>query len=70
MISKGGITSALIARVGLGAAWATVVGPVVPGVSLWRIDNDETQTRLAVVPGNVGETHLLTQVVSRLALLV
>ena len=37
VIAKGGITSAVTAREGLGARSARVVGPVVPGVSLWQL---------------------------------
>ena len=35
LLSKGGITSAVNVRDGLGAERAQIVGPVAPGVSLW-----------------------------------
>jgi hypothetical protein len=61
VVAKGGITAAVTARDGLGARAARVVGPVVPGVALWRLD---TGTAYLVVPGNVGGPGLLADVVA------
>jgi uncharacterized protein YgbK (DUF1537 family) len=60
VVVKGGITSAVTAREGLGADWARVEGPLLPGVSLWRLPDDRA---LAVVPGNVGGPSLLVDLV-------
>jgi uncharacterized protein YgbK (DUF1537 family) len=61
VIAKGGITSAVTAREGLGARAARVIGPIVPGVVLWRLPDG---TSLVVVPGNVGGPDLLVEVVA------
>jgi uncharacterized protein YgbK (DUF1537 family) len=60
VIVKGGITSAVMAHDGLGADWARVEGPLLPGVSLWRLPAERA---LAVVPGNVGGPSLLVELV-------
>lgn len=67
VIAKGGITSAVTARQGLGARAARVVGPIRPGVSLWQLaDGPE----YIVFPGNVGGPDLLLEVVNAVAPLV
>jgi uncharacterized protein YgbK (DUF1537 family) len=63
VIAKGGITSAVTAREGLGARTARVIGPVVTGVSLWQLP---TGPSYLVVPGNVGGPGLLAELVSLL----
>jgi uncharacterized protein YgbK (DUF1537 family) len=65
VVSKGGITSAEIARVGLGARTATVLGQVLPGVSAWRVETPEHEEKLyLVVPGNVGDPSTLIDVLA------
>jgi uncharacterized protein YgbK (DUF1537 family) len=64
VIAKGGITSAVTAREGLGARAARVVGPIATGVVLWRLS---TGTDYVVVPGNVGGPDLLADVVAAVA---
>lgn len=65
VVSKGGITSAEIARVGLGARVATVLGQVLPGVSAWRLETPEGEEKLyLVVPGNVGNPSTLVDVLA------
>jgi uncharacterized protein YgbK (DUF1537 family) len=59
VVAKGGITSAVTARDGLGARSARVIGPIVPGVVLWRLPDG---TDYLVVPGNVGGPDLLVDV--------
>jgi len=55
VIAKGGITSADVARVGLGATSARVLGQVAAGVSVWALDAFDGHSVLyIVVPGNVG----------------
>ena len=61
VVAKGGITSAVTARDGLGARSARVIGPIVPGVVLWRLPDG---TDYLVVPGNVGGPDLLVDVLA------
>jgi uncharacterized protein YgbK (DUF1537 family) len=64
VIAKGGITSAVTARDGLGARVARVAGPVRSGVALWRLPDG---TDYLVVPGNVGGPDLLADLVDAIA---
>lgn len=60
LISKGGITSAELARVGVGASRAGVRGQVLPGVSVWDLVAPDGHSVLyIVVPGNVGGPEAL-----------
>ena len=61
-IFKGGVTSAVCARDGLGMKSANVRGPVESGVALWESDDSK---RCLVVPGNVGDDEILSRLVSR-----
>lgn len=55
VVSKGGITSAVNLREGMASAVAHVVGPLRPGISLWRVDTPERRAvPFVVFPGNVG----------------
>ena len=68
VVAKGGITSAITARVGLATTRAAVAGPIAPGVALWLpSDGPHAGRPFAVVPGNVGDDRLLVEVVDRLA---
>lgn len=63
IIAKGGITSADVARIGLGAKTARVLGQVLPGVSAWSLTTPQGDEKLyIVVPGNVGDPETLVQV--------
>jgi uncharacterized protein YgbK (DUF1537 family) len=62
VVAKGGITSAVTARA-FGADSAFVVGPLLPGVSLWRLSSD---IDYVVVPGNVGDDDLLACLIGSL----
>lgn len=65
VVAKGGITSAEVARAGLGARIATVIGQVLPGVSLWLLHKrNEEEALYVVVPGNVGEPDTIARVLS------
>jgi uncharacterized protein YgbK (DUF1537 family) len=64
VIAKGGVTSHVTAQVGLGARVGWVLGPVVDGVALWRLEaRDGRQVSFVVVPGNVGSERTLLDVV-------
>lgn len=68
VLSKGGITSAINLRHGLGAQSAQVIGPVTPGISLWSVTLPEGVAMSYVVfPGNVGSDDALVDVVDLLA---
>jgi uncharacterized protein YgbK (DUF1537 family) len=62
VVLKGGVTSAVVIKDGLGALQAEIVGPVLPGVALWQILEPEPCPVL-VVPGNVGDDGLLVRIV-------
>ncbi|WP_430593483.1 four-carbon acid sugar kinase family protein [Humidisolicoccus flavus] len=63
VVSKGGITSAEVARLGLGADRAMVLGQVLPGVSVWQVTTPEgAERKLVVVPGNVGAPETIDNV--------
>jgi uncharacterized protein YgbK (DUF1537 family) len=67
IVSKGGITSADVARVGIGATRAVVLGQVLPGISVWNLTGVDGRERLyIVVPGNVGEPDALASVLATL----
>ena len=67
VVAKGGVTSAVTLQQGLGAMEADVVGPIVPGVSLWKVTNERGElVPYVVVPGNVGGDDLLADLVSRI----
>lgn len=70
VVAKGGITSAEVARTGIGAPWAYVVGQVLPGVSVWRMPAyDGREVTYVVVPGNVGGPDTLVDVLSAVGLI-
>lgn len=56
VVAKGGITSSDIATRALGVRRATVLGQVLPGVSVWRLASDSRWPGISYVvyPGNVG----------------
>jgi uncharacterized protein YgbK (DUF1537 family) len=67
VLAKGGITSAVVARIGLGARSALALGPLVDGVALWRLDGPGGRTiPFVVFPGNVGDDQTLLEVVELL----
>jgi uncharacterized protein YgbK (DUF1537 family) len=67
VIAKGGITSAEVARSGLGARTARVRGQLMPGVSVWDLVTAETTIPYVVVPGNVGDPETLAHAVQGLS---
>lgn len=63
IISKGGITSAEVATTALSASRARVIGQVLAGVPLWRVEAADGQKSLqVVVPGNVGDDKALVDI--------
>ena len=69
VIAKGGITSAEVARTGLGVRSALVLGQVLPGISVWSIKPTPGREQLyVVVPGNVGGPDTLQQVLGSVGL--
>lgn len=66
VLAKGGITSAEVARTGLGADTARVRGQLLPGVSLWDLATPAGPVPYAVVPGNVGDESTVVEVLRRL----
>lgn len=67
VVAKGGITSAVTAREGLGARRGEVVGPLLDGIALWRLPGDGGRTLPYVVfPGNVGGDETLLELVELL----
>ncbi|MGW7291884.1 four-carbon acid sugar kinase family protein [Streptomyces xiamenensis] len=66
VIAKGGITSAEVARTGLGTGTARVRGQVLPGVSVWDLDTEAGTVPYVVVPGNVGDERTLAEALERL----
>jgi len=66
VVVRGGVTSAVMARFGLGAAQARVAGPVMPGVVLWRLDHAAGRIPLLIAAGNIGQPGDLAALVSRI----
>lgn len=70
VIAKGGITSHEVTRRGLGAHRATVLGQLLPGVPVWRLEaGPELRfpgVPYVVFPGNVGGPESLVQAVRQL----
>lgn len=66
VVAKGGITSAEVARIGLGAVWGRVLGQVATGVSQWRLDTRHGAVSYIAVPGNIGGPQTLAKIVSAL----
>jgi uncharacterized protein YgbK (DUF1537 family) len=67
VVSKGGITAAEVARVGIGAATALVEGQVAAGISVWRMAGPDGDDVLqVVVPGNVGGPDAVADAVAAL----
>ena len=64
IIAKGGITSSDIASRGLMAKRALVLGQIIPGVPVWKLDAGSKFGDLlyVVFPGNVGDNQALVDV--------
>jgi uncharacterized protein YgbK (DUF1537 family) len=69
VLAKGGITSSDMATDALGMAEARIVGPLLPGVPVWRSGPTARWPGmdLVVFPGNVGGPEAVRDAVSRMA---
>ena len=68
VLAKGGITSSDVATVALGTRSALVLGQLLPGVPVWRLDGGRYPgVVLVVFPGNVGDDGSLRAAVTALA---
>ena len=67
LLSKGGSTSAINVRDGLGAEAVAIVGPVAPGISLWQVPVAGADPYPVIVfPGNVGTADTLADLADRI----
>jgi uncharacterized protein YgbK (DUF1537 family) len=64
IIGKGGITSSDLATKALSVTRAVILGQVIAGVPVWKLDSDSRfpEMRFVVFPGNVGDDHALSDV--------
>jgi uncharacterized protein YgbK (DUF1537 family) len=71
IIAKGGITSSDIATDGLSVEKAMILGQVIPGVPVWRIDEKSKFPDLifVVFPGNVGDDNSLLDVCRKFSIM-
>jgi uncharacterized protein YgbK (DUF1537 family) len=68
VITKGGITSARIARDALHAPIADVRGQILPGIPLWTLHlPDGREMEQVVVPGNIGDRNALRDIVEKVS---
>lgn len=69
LLSKGGITSHVIARDALQIKKANVKGQILPGVPVWDfVKSNNSIGQLIIFPGNVGDETSLTQIYKLLPL--
>lgn len=68
IVAKGGITSSDLATKALGAKKALILGQIIPGVPVWKMDDASRFPDIiyVVFPGNVGDDDALTGVCSKL----
>ena len=68
IIAKGGITSSDLATKGLGAEKALILGQIIPGVPVWKMDvrTKFPEIIFVVFPGNVGDDGALSAVFKKL----
>jgi uncharacterized protein YgbK (DUF1537 family) len=64
IVAKGGITSSDLASKALSAKKALIVGQVIPGVPIWKLEEKSKFPGITYVvfPGNVGDTNSLAKV--------
>ena len=68
IVAKGGITSSDLATKALEAKKALILGQIIPGVPVWKMDSASRFPDIIyiVFPGNVGDDNALTEVCSKL----
>jgi uncharacterized protein YgbK (DUF1537 family) len=66
VVTKGGITSAEVARTCFAARTAHVRGQVAPGISVWDLGEGAHTAVQVIVPGNVGDADTLVDVMRAL----
>jgi uncharacterized protein YgbK (DUF1537 family) len=67
LVTKGGITSARVARDALGVSIAYVRGQVLPGIPAWELSCPPGGgIGQVIVPGNVGQPSAINQIVDQL----
>lgn len=66
VVSKGGITSAEVARASFAARTAHVRGQVAAGISVWDLGEGARAGVQVIVPGNVGDVETLVDVMAAL----
>ena len=68
VIAKGGITSSDLATKALQVKQATVIGQILAGIPVWRLDENCAESDLiyVVFPGNVGNVDSLSEAVAKL----
>lgn len=69
IIAKGGITSSDLATKSLKVKRAKVLGQILPGIPVWKLDGncEEPNMIYAVFPGNVGDVDEITKAVRKFA---
>ncbi len=69
LVAKGGITSSDVATKALNVRRAMITGQVMPGVSVWRLENESRYPGMSyiVFPGNVGDDNALVTIQKKLA---
>lgn len=69
IIAKGGITSSDLATKSLNVKRALVIGQILPGIPVWKLDEncDEPDMIYVVFPGNVGADDAITKAVRKFA---
>jgi len=69
IIAKGGITSSDIATQSLEVKRASVIGQILPGIPVWKLDDTCKAPNMiyVVFPGNVGDETAVTQAVRKLS---
>ncbi len=68
IVTKGGITSSVVATEGLGVKRAVVRGQILPGIPVWQLGAESRFPDLpyVVFPGNVGSASALVEVFEKL----
>lgn len=65
VMAKGGITASVIATQALGVERAEVLGQAIPGVPVWRTEEESRWPHrpYVVFPGNVGDAHAVGRMI-------